>query len=233
VREPARWIEADAYVFDIDGTLLNAYGGAHYNAFHTALEKHFGLTCKIDGVQLHGNTDIGILRAVLEREGIADEVFDTKRSAALAEMCAEVERNKHLMRAELCPGIAELVRELHERGKILGIATGNLETIGWIKVDAAGLREYFSFGAFSDRHESRTDIFRDAFHQIQKRYGTDTRVCFVGDTPFDVEAAKRLGTPVIAVATGVYTVEQLRQPGPDLLLDNCAGILPHITTRRV
>ena len=26
-----KWIEADAYVFDIDGTLLNAFGGAHYN----------------------------------------------------------------------------------------------------------------------------------------------------------------------------------------------------------
>jgi phosphoglycolate phosphatase len=233
VPEPTQWIEADAYVFDIDGTLLNAYGGAHYNAFHSALEKHFGLTCKIDGVQLHGNTDIGILRAVLEREGVTSDVFDAKRSAALAEMCAEVERNKHLMGAELCPGISELVRGLHERGKILGIATGNLETIGWIKVDAAGLRKYFSFGAFSDGHETRTDIFRDALQQVRQRHGSGTRVCFVGDTPFDVEAAKNLGAPVIAVATGIYTVEQLQKLAPDLLLKDCSDILPHVAGQRL
>ncbi len=230
--EPARWIEADAYVFDIDGTLLNAYGGAHYNAFHSALEKHFGLTCKIDGVQLHGNTDIGILRAVLQREGVADEVFDAKRSVALAEMCAEVERNKHQVRSELCPGISELVRALHKSGKYLGIATGNLETIAWIKVEAAGLRDYFSFGAFSDGHESRTDIFHDALQQVHQRHGVGTRVCFVGDTPFDVEAAKALGVPVIAVATGIYTVEQLQKTGPELLLKDCAGIVPHLAAGR-
>jgi len=67
VPRPLKWIDTDAYLFDIDGTLLNAYGGAHYNAFHSALKKSFDLDCKIDGVQMHGNTDIGILRAVLAR----------------------------------------------------------------------------------------------------------------------------------------------------------------------
>jgi phosphoglycolate phosphatase len=224
VSAPAKWIEADAYVFDIDGTLLNAHGGAHYNAFHSALEKHFGLTCKIDGVQLHGNTDIGILRAVLEREGIAGEVFDAKRPVALAQMCAEVERNKHLVRAELCPGIAELIKLLYRNGKLLGLATGNLERIGWIKVEAAGLREYFSFGAFSDRHETRTDIFREAMTLARKDLGANAPICFIGDTPFDVQAARDLGAPVIAVATGIYTAEQLASYQPDVCLNDCSHL---------
>jgi phosphoglycolate phosphatase len=228
VPEQAQWIEADAYIFDIDGTLLNAYGGAHYNAFHTALEKHFGLTCKIDGVQLHGNTDIGILRAVLEREGVAGTVFDAKRSVALADMCIEVERNKHLVRAELCPGISDLVGSLHRRGKLLGIATGNLETIGWIKVGAAGLREYFSFGAFSDGHETRTDIFREALEHVRKELGASAKACFVGDTPFDIDAARALNTPVIAVATGIYTKEQLAGHGPDVCLTDCGKLVGQI-----
>src|SRR5437868_13820779 len=90
----SNWIDADAYVFDIDGTLLNAYGGAHYNAFHSALKEHFGLECKIDGVPLHGNTDTGILRAVLAREGIDREDFHRKRAAVFSHMCDEVERNR-------------------------------------------------------------------------------------------------------------------------------------------
>src|SRR5437660_8150935 len=130
---PAKWIEADAYLFDIDGTLLNAYGGAHYNAFHSALKHSFNLDCKIDGVPLHGNTDIGILRAVLRREGLADVDFDRQRSSLLAHMCEQVELNRAQIRAEVCPAITELVSFLSSRGKLLGVASGNLGKLGWLK----------------------------------------------------------------------------------------------------
>lgn len=223
--ESRKWIEADAYVFDIDGTLLNAYGGAHYNAFHSALKEHFGLECKIDGVPLHGNTDTGILRAVLAREGFQDSHFDAKRQAMFSHMCAEVEENRHLVRAEICPGIAELLEHLKHRKKLLGVATGNLERIGWIKIEAAGLRDYFSFGAFSDYHETREDIFRDAISRIRGVLGKDAATCFVGDTPHDIDAARKLSVPVIAVATGIFSAEQLAEHTPDVCLTNCQDLL--------
>jgi phosphoglycolate phosphatase len=219
-----KWIEADAYVFDIDGTLLNAHGGAHYNAFHSALKEHFGLECKIDGVSLHGNTDTGILRAVLAREGFQDSHFDAKRHAIFSHMCAEVEQNRHLVRAEICPGIPELLEHLKGRKKLLGVATGNLERIGWIKIETAGLRDYFTFGAFSDHHETREDIFRDAISRVRSVLGTDATTCFVGDTPHDIDAAHKLGLPVIAVATGIFSAEQLAKHGPDLCLTSCGDI---------
>jgi hypothetical protein len=56
------WRRFDAYLFDIDGTLLNAQGGVHYNSFHTALREVYGCEGRIDEVPVHGNTDIGILR---------------------------------------------------------------------------------------------------------------------------------------------------------------------------
>jgi phosphoglycolate phosphatase len=223
-----KWIEADAYVFDIDGTLLHAYGGAHYNSFHFVLEKHFGLTCKIDGVPLHGNTDTGILRAVLAREGVAAEQFDLKREAVFTEMCDEVEKNRDQVRSELCPGITQLLAELKRRGKLLGLATGNLERIGWIKVESAGVRDYFTFGAFSDGHENRTEIFRDAMDRARKQIGSSASVCFVGDTVHDVTAAKALNAPVIAVATGIFTVEQLTDLRPDVCVRSCEDLLAHI-----
>lgn len=220
-----KWIEADAYIFDVDGTLLHAYGGAHYNSFHAALQKHFGLTCKIDGVPLHGNTDTGILRAVLAREGVAATEFDAKREAVFAEMCDEVEKNRGQVRSELCPGIAQLLEQLQRRGKLLGLATGNLERIGWIKVEAAGVRDRFSFGAFSDGHETRIDIFRDAMEQAQRRLGPSASVCFVGDTVHDVTAAQALNAPVIAIATGIFTIEQLAELRPDVCVTSCDELL--------
>jgi phosphoglycolate phosphatase len=223
-----KWIEADAYVFDIDGTLLNAFGGAHYNSFHSALQKHFGLQCKIDGVPLHGNTDTGILRAVLAREGVAPAEFDAKREAVFAEMCDEVEKNRAQVRSELCPGIGQLLARLREADKLLGLATGNLERIGWIKVEAAGVREYFSFGAFSDGHETRVDIFRDAIRQVKQRLGGSAVTCFVGDTIHDVTAAQAAGAPIIAVATGIFTSQELAEQQPDVCVKSCEDLLVHI-----
>src|SRR5258707_2979384 len=71
-----RWSDADAYLFDIDGTLLNSRDGVHYNSFHAALRAAFGITAQIDGVPVHGNTDVGILRAVAHRHGIGAAEFE-------------------------------------------------------------------------------------------------------------------------------------------------------------
>jgi phosphoglycolate phosphatase len=221
----AKWIDADAYLFDIDGTLLNAYGGAHYNAFHSALKRSFNLDCKIDGVPLHGNTDIGILRAVLAREGLNNGELEAKLSETLGHMCDEVERNREQMEARVCPGIAELMESLRGQKKLLGVASGNLERIGWVKIEAAGLREYFSFGAFSDGHEKREDIFRNGVAEVCRRLGAAATTCVVGDTPSDVKAAKAVGIPVIAVATGIYTLEQLSEHAPDSCVKSCTELL--------
>ncbi len=221
----SNWIDADAYLFDIDGTLLNAYGGAHYNAFHSALRHSFNLNCKIDGVPLHGNTDIGILRAVLRREGLTDADFDKHRASLLEHMCEQVELNRAQIRAEVCPAITELVALLSEQGKLLGIASGNLAKIGWMKLEAAGLRDYFSFGAFADQCETREDIFRSGVAEVKRRLGPTATVCIVGDTPAYIEAAKATGLPIVAVATGIYSREQLQQCEPDVSVASCQEIV--------
>ncbi len=225
------WIDADAYLFDIDGTLLNAHGGAHYNAFHSALKQNFNLTCKIDGVPLHGNTDIGILRAVLRREGLTDADFDAQRTAVLDHMCAEVELNRDQMRAEVCPGILELISLLAAQGKLLGVASGNLERIGWLKIEAAQLRDYFAFGAFTDHCETRVEIFRTGIAEVKRRLGLDASVCIIGDTPSDISAAIVAGVPVIAVATGIHGKEELLKHGPDICVDSCAELLKLTSSR--
>ena len=221
----SNWIDADAYLFDIDGTLLNAYGGAHYNAFHSALKQSFGLDCKIDGVPLHGNTDVGILRAVLRREGLTDADFNAHRVSALEHMCEQVELNRAQIRAEICPAITDLLAQLVSQGKLLGVASGNLAKIGWLKLEAAGLRDYFSFGAFSDDCETREDIFRSGVVEVKRRLGPSAVVCVVGDTPADIEAAKATGLPIVAVATGIYSREQLQEYRPDVCIESCKVIL--------
>src|SRR5204863_2464344 len=111
------WIDADVYLFDIDGTLLHATGGAHYDAFNSALKFAFGIDATIDGVTWHGSTDVSILRAVLEREGVEVSTLEAKMPEVIRHMCEQVEANRSRVVAQSCSGIPQLVRHLHAQGK--------------------------------------------------------------------------------------------------------------------
>jgi HAD superfamily hydrolase (TIGR01549 family) len=211
----ASWSTADAYLFDIDGTLLNVRDATHYFAFHNAVEKVFGVNSHIEGVPVHGNTDPGILRAVLRREGLSDVDIDRQLSDVYRHMCDEVETKQADIRAELCPSILNLLARLKSANKLLGVVSGNLERIAWLKLERAGLRDYFSFGCFSDHAELREHIFRNGIAQAQQRLGRQATVCFVGDTPSDIHAARAVGVPVIALATGIFPAEALAEHAPD------------------
>ncbi len=219
-----RWRDLDAYLFDIDGTLLNTLDGTHYHAFHHAVREVYGVDSSIDGVPVHGNTDIGILRAVLRRQGIPDAVIARKLPAALEHMCAAVTQRAADIRTQLCPSITELLEALRAAGKLLGVVSGNLEPIGWAKLRAAGLRGYFAVGSFSDHHEQRAAIFEHGIAEVRRRLGAQASVCVVGDTPADILAAQAVGAPIIAVATGIFSREELRRLGPDLCVACCTDL---------
>ena len=129
-------------------------------------------------------------------------------------------------------GIRGVLERLLSSGKLLGVASGNLELVGWLKVQAAGLREFFEFGRFADECELREDIFRAGVAEVQRRLGPAATVCFVGDTPNDVRAARvaggrviAVGTGIFAVGTGIFKVEGLACHGPDATIGCCSELL--------
>lgn len=228
VRPGFRWDAADAYLFDIDGTLLNSRDPVHYFAFHHGIKEIFGLEAKIDGVPVHGNTDIGILRAVLRRHGFADAEIDARVPRMMEYVCAEVQRNAEQLRPELCPSVRELLSFLEAQGKLLGAASGNLEFVGWLKLEKAGVKDMFRFGSFCFPRELRADILRHGIALAGEYLGREASVSIVGDTPADIAAARAVGASVIAVATGIYSFDDLLAQQPDACFACGTDMLNHL-----
>ena len=198
----------------------------HWNALHQAMIEAYGVDTTIEGIPYHGKTDLSILRAALARAGISDQDFEAKLQLALDVVCREVEANHRQIAPQVCLGIVQMLESLKANGKLIGVASGNLETVGWHKIDAAGLKHFFSFGFFSDHHESRAEIFRNALEHVNVQLGLAARVCFIGDTPSDVEAAKQVGAQILAVASGTFSVEELNACSPDLCVSHCGEFFP-------
>jgi phosphoglycolate phosphatase len=212
---------ADAYIFDIDGTLLVTKDLVHWNALHQAMVEAYAVDTTIEGIPYHGKTDLSILRAAVGRAGVSDSDFEGKLPTALDVVCREVEANHLQLAPMVCPGIVRLLKSLKARDKLIGVASGNLETVGWHKIEAADLKRFFSFGFFSDHHESRAEIFRNALEHAMGQLGPTARVCFIGDTPSDIEAAKQVGAQILAVASGTFSLEELTACSPDLCVSHC------------
>jgi phosphoglycolate phosphatase len=223
--EPAfDWDGQDAYLFDIDGTLLRSRDRIHFNSVAASVQRVTGFEITLAGVLIHGSTDTAILREACKQAGIPAAVMEAQTEAILEAMRNAVAERRHELDLVRMPGVEEVLRHLARRGALLGVATGNLEMIGWIKIEQAGLREWFRFGGFSDQFPVRAELVAQAAQKARELAG-GTKICVVGDTPRDIEAARANSLSVIAVATGSYSFDQLAACRPEVCTTSLADLL--------
>jgi len=225
IRPGFAWDEQDAYLFDIDGTLLRSRDRIHVDSFAACVHRVTGFEVTLAGIVLQGSTDTGILREACHQAGIPPEVLEAHTEAILAAMGKTVTEQRHALDLVRMPGVEAALGHLARRGALLGVATGNLEMIGWLKVETAGLREWFRFGGFSDRFPIRSELIAHAAGKAREMAGADARVCVVGDTPRDIEAARANSLPVIAVATGRFDFDELLALEPEVCATTLEDLL--------
>jgi phosphoglycolate phosphatase len=170
------WDRFDAYLFDIDGTLLNCSDTVHYFAFCDALSRVAGRPLTLEGVTAHGNTDTGILRDAWALAGIDESTWRPRLTDIHDTMCRFVEARQDEVCVTVMPQVHNVLQHLKERGAVLGVATGNLERIGSIKLARAGLLRYFDFYAWSDGFEYRKDVIASGISKARKVAGDSAAI---------------------------------------------------------
>jgi phosphoglycolate phosphatase-like HAD superfamily hydrolase len=201
-------------LFDIDGTLVLT-GRAGMRAMNRACEETVGHADALHGVAVAGRTDWIILHDVMANHGLSlDAVrLDALRRLYVTHLAEEIVLPGEGVK-DVMPGIRELLGRLHGRPDVaLGLLTGNFEDGARIKLEHFDLWKYFPIGAFGGDSSDRNDLVPIALDRARARGLADvppSRVLVVGDTPHDVACAHAVGALAVAVATGGYTVDQLR-----------------------
>jgi len=221
------WDAQDAYLFDIDGTLLRSRDRVHVESFVSSVQRVTGFEVTLAGIVLHGSTDTAILREACNQAGVPPQLLEEHTEAILEAMRLSVLERRHELKLVRMPGVERVLDHLARRGALLGVATGNLEVIGWVKVEQAGLREWFRFGGFSDHFPIRSELVGAAAGKAREMADRGANICVVGDTPRDIEAARANFLSVIAVATGNYSFDELLKYQPEVCATSLGDLLAY------
>ncbi len=210
-------------LFDIDGTILNT-GGAGKRSMIRAFEDIYGPANGFHGIHMSGKTDPMILREALVQAGLPweeklAELFKQRYFSLMEEEIKKPNPNKRLM-----PGIRELIQHLSTRSNIvLGLLTGNWKQGAAIKLSHFNLYHYFKLGAFGDDSIDREKLLPFARERFEKYYGDPIppeNIFVIGDTPRDIQSAKPHFAKSVGVATGTYSLDQLKAEHPDFLFED-------------
>lgn len=205
----------DAVLFDIDGTLVDS-------TYHHALAWHRAFT-RI-GVpppvwRLHRAIGMG-------GDKLVAHVAGDETEAQHGDKLRDYWRQEYLeLREEVqpLPGAAELVRRLSVRYRVALASSGDPE-FAREAIDLLGIGDRIEVLTTSeDVDDSKPDP--DLVATTLDRLGEVGRAVFVGDTPYDVEAAGRAGMGCVAVLTGGFSRAELDDAGATLVVESLVELV--------
>jgi len=213
------------WLFDIDGTLINS-GGAGEAAMRVAVSSCFATPVDTSRIQFAGRTDRSILVDLFAEHQIEPSEQNVRRFCEA--YFQHLPRSLTARQGEVLRGVRDwLARIAAQDHDLLGLLTGNFARGAEHKLKHFGLWEYFRFGGFGDQHLHRNDVAKEAFIKAEHIAGRPLeplRTWVIGDTPRDIECARAIGVRVIAVATGIYSRDELAAYEPDLLLADLSNV---------
>jgi len=200
-------------LWDVDGTLVRN-GKDAGNLYHSAVELAAERTIADKLPNMHGKTDGQIITETLAAHGLDPELHELARHHL-----DELSRLRHEAgnHRELCPGVLPALEATAALGFTNALLTGNGLVRSRYKLLGAGLiADLFDWehSYFGNITPVRSELTLAAARDL------GTSAIIIGDTPNDGRAADAANLGFIAVATGAYTADELRQTSATLVIDD-------------
>jgi phosphoglycolate phosphatase len=193
--------------WDIDGTLLTTAKAGVF-AWEDAVRELTGREFELVSMRIAGLTDYQIAFKTFETLGIrTDEEFVHRFVDRYGELLpASLPRKQ----GRVLPNVREILERLRLRTDVRSyLLTGNTRAGARAKLTHYDLIQYLPDGGFAEDTADRSTIARRAL-ELARQAGPVRNAFVIGDTPHDIECAKAIGAKTIAVATGGYTIDELR-----------------------
>jgi pyrophosphatase PpaX len=205
-------------LFDLDGTVVDSGGiilASMRHATREVLGRDFG--------------DAELMQAVggpgLEAQM---EVFAPERVEELVRVYRVHNEPLH-DELEACAGMEDVLVRLHEQGHRLGVVTAKRRStveLAFARVPIAHLFETVVGGDETQKHKPDPEPLLLAAERMNAR---PDETAYVGDSPFDIRAAKAAGMHAIAVTWGrIHDRERLEREEPDAIVDTAEELLEHL-----
>lgn len=151
--------------------------------------------------------------------------------------CARVYREHYARiacdKTTLLPGARESVQRLDAAGLRIGFATSKKREFAELILDHLGVLPYFA-SRIGPYDVAAPKPHPDCLVQSARNLGVDLgELLLVGDTRFDIEAAKAAGVPCLCVTTGYESRASLESRQPDVVVDTLDEIVDHILAARL
>ena len=192
-----------AAILDIDGTLVDT-NYQHAMSWYMALRQH-DVVVPVWRIHRHIGMGGDQLLAAVAGDEVEERDGDAIRAAEGALFLATIQS------ASVLEGARELIEDLKAGGRkvVLASSAKAQEVDHYLDLlDARDLVDGWTTSADVESTKPEPDLVRAALDQL----GTDDAV-MVGDTPWDVQAAEKAGVATIAVLTGGFSEEELRDAG--------------------
>ena len=191
-----------AVILDVDGTLVDsndAHAGAWIDAF-----TEFGVTVAYDAVRraigMGGDKLMPAVAGIEEGSRLGQQI---------AQRRADIFKSKYLPGIVAFPRVRDVILRFKEEGFTLAVASSAKEDELDPLLEAAGVTDLIRARTSSDdadRSKPDPDIVVAALKQVSAGHG---KAVMIGDTPYDVAAAKRAGIEIVGVECGGWTREAL------------------------
>ena len=196
-----------AVIFDVDGTLIDTndlHAAAWVDAF-----RHFGIEVAYEDVRSQMGKGGDQLMPVfvdaerLKREGERIETFRT-----------ELFKRDYLPRVRAFPDVRALLERVREAGQAIVLATsGKREEVDrhMKTAEISDLVDDATTADDAEHSKPEPDIFAAALKRIAPLTAKDAIV--VGDTPYDAQAAAKVGLRTVGLLSGGFSREDLEAAG--------------------
>ena len=191
-------------ILDIDGTLVDT-NYQHAIAWFRAFRRH-DVTLPIWRIHRHIGMGGDQLIAALAGDEVEERLGDDIREAE-SELYRELIGEVRTME-----GSRELIEDLREAGYVVVLASSakDWEVEHYIELlDAEELVDGWTTSADVENTKPEPDLIKAALEKVD----ADGEAILIGDTVWDVEAAKRAGVETLAVLTGGFSEHELRDAG--------------------